>query len=375
MNATKKPSLVYYVVARGSSVIKKNLRLLIGIAMGIFIVVTYNLFYSARDWYREQKQHDKLLIAQQTEKNTLIKNSGLINEMSHVVDQMHDELNNSPNRMLSDETISRIAALSYSFIPYYHVEGDSISSKKLSPERGQLLLVISGMKIDTISLQKIFQHSIFASANLAKANLQNAFLKGINLKGAILRGANLEGVNLNEAHITSADLWGTNLKYASMISADLTSADLSWSDLNGAKLVGAKLNKAFLKSSQIRNADLSNVSLQRADLSGALLNETNLQGADMLSVIMNRTNLSRANLSKINMKTSTLIEANLTETIFIGATINKVNFTGALVQEKNWFLLLDEWKVVGANEIASQYRLEADSTALIPQYYLFKRDK
>lgn len=375
MNATKKPSLVYHVVASLNSVFKKNLQVFIGIAIGILIVVTCNFFYSLSDWYREQRQHDKLLMALQIEKNVLIKNGALLNEMSQVVDQMQDELNNSPNRILSDETISRIAALSYSFIPYHHVEGDSISLKKLSPERGQLLLVISGMKIDTNSLKKIMLQSIFANANLRKANLQNAYLKGINLKGAVLRGANLEGVNLNEADLKLVDLWGSNLKHSSMISADLTSADLSWSDLNGATLIGANLNKAFLKSSQIRKADLSNVSLQRADLSGALMNETNFQGADMLSVIMNRTNLSRANLSRVSMKTSTLIEANLTKTIFIGATITKVNFTGALVQAKNWFLLLDEWKVVGANEIASQYRLVADSTALIPQYYLFKRDK
>src|SRR6185369_8634547 len=135
--------------------------------------------------------------------------------------QMHDELSHNPKRMLSDELIARIASLSYSFTPYSYVEGDSISSKKLSPERGQLLLIIAGMKIDSVSLEKLMHQSVFSFANLRNADLQSAYLKGVNLQGAELRGANLEGINLNEANLRLADLWGVNLKRASLMSADL----------------------------------------------------------------------------------------------------------------------------------------------------------
>ncbi len=370
MKAANKSSRVYRLVSRVGSILLKNLKLFIGIAIGILSVIIYEFFNSEMKWNEEQRFHNKVMIAQQTELIESKKNSALLDEMSHAVNQMHDDLNRDSKRILSDETIARVAALSYSFTPYIHVDGDSISSKKQSPERGQLLLVIAGMKMDTSSFKRLMQQSLFSYADLSKADLKNAYLKGATLQGANLREANLEGINLNEANLKSADLWGANLKHANMNLADLTSAELSWANLNDATLKRAKLNKAIIKSAQLRKADLSGALLVRTDLSGAFLNEGNLKGTEMLSTKMYRTNLSGANLSDANLTISSVAEANLT-----GANLSRTNLTGLIVASENWLTLLDEWKVIGANEIISNYQLIADTIKLVPHYHLSNRVK
>jgi uncharacterized protein YjbI with pentapeptide repeats len=375
MKATNNSSKFYRAISKVGSLLKKNLKLFIGIAIGILFVIISEFFNSEMKWNEEQRLHNKAMSAQQTELIESKRNSALIDEMSHVVNQMHDDLNHDSKRMLSDETIARVAALSYSFTPYIHVDGDSISTKKLSPERGQLLLILAGMKMDTSSFKKLMQQSLFSFADLNKADLKNAYLKGANLQGAKLREANLEGVNLNEANLKSADLWGANLKHASLILADLTSAELSWANLNGASLQRAKCNTAVMMSTQMRKADLRDAVLVRVDFSGAFMNEANLEGANLESIMMNRTNLSAANLSEVNLS-GTLTESNLTETNFSGATLGKILFlSGSVVTPENWLTLLNDWKVIGAKEIAAQYKLVFDSTALIPQYYLINRKK
>jgi len=339
----------------------------IWILVSVFIVfgglISSFLIYRQNQLFEIQTQRQDKRIQEQSELIESIRNGALLNVMNNIVDQMNDELNHNPKRILSDETIARIAALSYSFTPYYYVKGDSIASKKLSPERGELLLIICGMNIDSTSLDKIMEQSVFASALLRKADLQNAFLKGANLQGAELREANLEGVNLSGADLRSADLWGVNLKHASLISANLQSADLSWSDLNGASLSGANLNKTVAKSAQLRKTDLHLATLHRTNLSGSFLNEANLQGADMLSVIMIRTNLSNADLTRANLTTAALNESNLTD----------ANLNGVIVSQRAWLTLLNDWRVLGATKISNRYQLIADTATLVARYHLSNR--
>jgi uncharacterized protein YjbI with pentapeptide repeats len=338
--------------------IRKYLLLFLGISIGIIIAFAFNFLEWQKKLDRERVHLAKVRLAQTAEMIAAEKNTALLKVMSDIVVQINSELSRNPQRTLSDETVTRIAALSYSFTPYIHVEGDSVWSKKLSPERGQMLLTISGMKIDTASLARIFRRSVFSSANLMKADLENAYLKGVNLQNADLSFTNLAGANLDEANLKSSNLWGASVKNATLVSANLQSADASWSNLNGANLTKAVLSKALIKSAQLRRTDLRDAVLQRVNLNGALLNEANLEGADMLSVMMNRTNLSSANLSRVNLTTSTMTEVILSDVIVSG----------------DWFAKLKEWKVTGAQQIEEQYKLVADSMLAEPRYRLTDRN-
>ena len=116
---------------------------------------------------------------------------------------------------LSDETINRIASLSHSFKPYYYMDGDTLIGIPLSPERGQLLIALSGNDLKEKDIEKTLDRSKFI----------NSDLKGANLKGADLRGADLIGSNLIHASLEGADLRGADLRRTDLTRANLSKAN------------------------------------------------------------------------------------------------------------------------------------------------------
>src|SRR4030095_14174493 len=230
---------------------------------GLLIVF---LLFRLSELFKTREHYQQLHIAQQAELIESIRLSGLVTLMSHVMDKIDDELQNNPKRNLSDETIARIAALSYSFQSHKHTEGDTSSATKLSPERGQLLLMISKMNIDSGTLKKIMGQSSFSGAVMRDADLRNANLTGADLEGADLQGARLQDADMSDASLRSANLWGATLNKANLTGADLTRADLRWAELNDAGLQRADLYGANITSAQMRRADLSGADLQWADL-------------------------------------------------------------------------------------------------------------
>ncbi|HAP01990.1 MAG TPA: hypothetical protein DCQ93_08715 [Bacteroidetes bacterium] len=355
--------------------LKKSLPLIIGIIIGILIVWIYEFFNSQKQIHSKQLWNEKLNLVQQTEMIESKKNNALLSEMNSVVNQMNVELNHDSKGILSDATIGRLAALSYSFTPYYHVEGDSISHRKICPERGLLLLEIACMKMDSGSFKKMMGQCIFSYAYLKKADLKNANLEGINLQYATLREANLEGANLNHSNLRDADLWGVNLKQATLNNSDLTLADLSWGDMNGANFVKANLTKALVKSAQMKKCDLSNAIMVRADFTGTFLNESTLRKSNMLSTILVRVNLSGANLTEAILTTAPLTEAILNDANFERATLSKCGLTNTVVGSADWLTQLTQWKVTGAEGILNQYQLVSDTVEHKPHFYLSNRVK
>ena len=314
---------------------------LIWILVPVIIVlgglVSSFLIFKQNELSKSQTQYQNKRVEQREELLASIRTSSLVFLMRNILDKVDDELKNNPKRTLSDETIARIAALSYSFKPYRYLEGDSLSEKKYSPERGQLLLALSKMNIDSSSFDKIKSKAPFSSADLREADLIKANLRGADLRKANLNDADLRWANLNEADLRGANLRGANLRKANLRGADLNGTDMRWADLNGADLKRADLNGADLTSAKLRKADLSGSDFKWADLNGALLNEANLAGVDLSGTDLRRANLNKANLS--------------------GVELFKV-----AVEEENWLEKLNEWRVTGAKEIQERYKIVDDIT-------------
>ncbi len=278
---------------------------------------------------------------------------GLIVLLSSVLDKVDDELKNNPGRTLSDETIARITAtVNYSFKPCRHWLGDSLSQNELSPERGQLLLALSAMKIDSASYNKIISNTSFSGADLRGSDLKRADFSGADLKGADLQDADLSGSDLSGADLKETNLWGANLNNANLNKADLRRSNLSWTDLNGINLRLANLDGADLTNAQLRRADLSGATIQWAKADGVLLNEANLTGVDLKGTVLARANLSGARLNEANLGKVSLREANLA-----GTELDRTS-----VEAEDWFEKLNEWRIAEAREIRVGYRI-ADDTA------------
>ena len=264
--------------------------------------------------------------------------------MSSILEEVGEELRRNPARTLTNASINRIAALSFSFQSYQSIELDSLSKKRYSIERGQLLQALILMNIDTGSFTQIKRSAVFAEADLRGADFKGLDLSGINLKEAHLKDADLSGANLRGANLGGANLWGANLNRASLSNADLQMADLRWAQLNETSLISANLNGACLLNAQLRKADLNHATLRFAQSNGALFNEANLTKSDLFGNNFSKANLSQANLSDSELRGIILSEANL-----IGVQLNN-----ALVEE-NWLERLKKWQPIGGKELSKSY--------------------
>jgi len=347
---------------------KENRKLLYGLILGA-LLAGISVYLIMNNRMRTKLDNQQSLFNTQAALIDSVLKSGLAPLMSNVLATIDAELKDNPSRILSDETIARIVALCYTAKPYLLINVDT-STQKVSPERGQLLLFLSTMKIDSVSMQKIRQQATFAQADLREADLSGINLQGINLKGANLMDANLMGTKLDEADLSHAYLWGANLSNASLNGANMKRAVISWADLNDASLAGANLHEADLVSSQLKRSDLRGAFLQWTDFSGAFLDEADLSDTDLFRANLKRAQLVKANLSGSTMTYAIVSEANLTETNLTGAVLTNLIFA-----EQDWLTLLDKWKVAGAQDIQAEYELVEAFSYEGSKYQLNKKKK
>jgi uncharacterized protein YjbI with pentapeptide repeats len=264
--------------------------------------------------------------------------------MSSILEEVGDELRQNPARTLTNATIYRIAALSFSFQSYKSIEQDSLSKKRYSIERGKLLQALVLMNIDSGSFTQIKRSVVFAEADLRGADFKGLDLSGINLKEAHLKDADLSGANLKGANLGGANLWGANFNRANLSNADLQLADLRWAQLNEATLAFVNLDGVSLLNAQLIKADFNHASFKWAQSSGALFNEANLTNSDLYG-----NNFSKANLSQANLSDSDLRQINLSEANIIGVQLNNA------VVVKNWLEKLKEWHPIGEKELSKSH--------------------
>jgi uncharacterized protein YjbI with pentapeptide repeats len=306
------------------------------------------LIYRQHRFVKDQLEVQNNKISEQAAVIESLKNGRPALLMSQLLENAEQELKDRDT--LSDALIARIAGLSYSLKPYKTFEGDTFSEKKFSAERGQLLLALLLMNIDSASFAKIKIRTSFAGADLrtarlAGADLSRADLKEANLKEADLSGANLSGADLNEAILWAANLNGALLRRTNLKRSDLRRALMNQSDLSHAVFNGAQLSYA-----QLMKAYAPRAAAQWAHLEGALLKEATLTGADFMGADLKKVNLGEANLTGADLRLIQLNEANLA-----GAELNR-----ALV-DSVWNSKINDWQLLGGKEIQNRYLLAGDT--------------
>lgn len=238
---------------------------------------------------------------QQTYLQEAERRSSLVFLFSNIMDAINSELKEDigekGKRDLSPQLMGRINALSTRLKPYRYLDGDNLTKKPLSPERGQLLVSLLGSELDIITYKKIYQRlnlnsadlkgAVLSDANLRSADLLLADLRSADLRSADLSGADLRGANLSEANLSGADLSEAILLVANLSEANLSGADLSGTDLRNADLIGVDL----------RSANLSDADLSGADLSGANLIGANLRIVDLSEARLNEVECDSLNIS------------------------------------------------------------------------------
>lgn len=252
------------------------------------------------------------LIKHQMSLEEASRRGALVMLMSNIFDKVDREIERQRDTMkmvtdstrfsLSQSLIGQIAALSQAFKPYRFMEGEELIEKPLSPERGQLLVTITRLPLDSVSLIKIYRQSTFEAADLRMANLNETNLREADLSGADLGKADLGGANLYRTTLYRADLRETDLELANLRWADLREANLREANLIMAKLNGAELIETDLTMTDLSGADFSETGFYRVNLSSAKLLGANLSEANFNLTNLSDADLMLANLSEANFK-------------------------------------------------------------------------
>lgn len=270
--------------------------------------------------------------------------------MDGILSELDHNLKLHPGDVLNDTIINKLKTLSLSFQPRKFYAGDSLTEKKISPERGQLLIGLILLDIDSASFDRIKRAVTFSGANLFKADLHGADLRNADLSGVYLKEANLSGANLSEANLSDADLWGAKLDTAILMGTDLKRTDLRWAQFNGANMREANMNGAKMSGAQFIKADLYKAFIQWADMSGVMLNNADFQYADLMGTVLQKTNFHDADLSHADLRLTNLKEADLSNTRLHKAIV-----------DSTWNNKLPELRITGAREIHEAYELENDT--------------
>ena len=282
-------------------------KIALGATIFLLLVVAYQ-FSGRRNFENELTEKSKEI---EVQKNLV--ESEKQKRLSPLVNQLITTLNNSANNdssQIDNQSLSLIKGLNKYFTPYQYRENKTLLEKKVSPERGYLLVSLLHSNLDSASKQKIIEEVSFEGSSLSNANLSGFDLRNINLNGSDLRGADLSGTRLTGANLKGIDFTNANLSNAILDSSTLTRSNAKWAVFSGASLEGATLDgcvwsyaimdSAVLRGSIIRNTNLEGAILSCADLDSAILHYDTLTGV----------NLSKANF-KIRKISRTLIE-NLT---------------------------------------------------------------
>ncbi len=281
----------------------------IGLFAILAALIPYILLYKQNQKIDKQNElfgYQNKKIGIQTELLEADRRSALIFLMSNIMDKLDNELkedwNNDNIRNISPELIGRISSLSYSFKPYRFLQGDTLISKPLSPERGQLLITLSKSNLDSISLLTLMKNCVFESADLrgvflGDANLRGVSLNGADLEGAILERADLEGANFTGTNFSSANLEGTNLINSLLILTNFAKARLKNANLTNVQILSADFRGAVLDSVKFKNATISTPDFREADFNG-----TDFRGANFSNVNLEGINLENANLEGVDLK-------------------------------------------------------------------------
>ncbi len=327
-----------------------------GLASSFFI-------FKQNQFSKNQIHHVDKQSAEQLELMASTRKSNALVLMNSLFEKIDTELKNNPQRTLSKEIIERIAALNHSFEPYRYLEDNQLSEKKWSPERGQLLLMLAKMDIDSSSFYQIKMKTSFLGADLRGVDLSKADLSYTDLRESNFDNATLVGANLSNAILEKASLQKVDLKKASLQKSICQYADMQWSNFHLAIMAEADLSSANLSNTNLKEVNLTNANLKWINLSNTFLNDSDLTEVNLFESNLTRANLERANLSKADLTSSTFNEANLYQ-----ANMSDVRSPNLKVDVENWFEKLESWKVVGRKKIQEDYKVIID----ISPFYKYK---
>ena len=242
--------------------------------------------------YYLKKQNEKLdvqnkRIEQQTYLQEAERRSSLVFLFDNIMNKIDEELRSNPEqRDLSPQLIGRIVALTKALKPYRYLEGDTITTRMTSPERGQVLLSLIASRLSHNTCDQIFLLADFSYATLQNVNLDGTYLRNINLSNALLQSVSLTGADLSHANFDGAEITDAHVQWAGMRAkaaffdfANFHNVRIADSDFGGCSFEYANFSEAALDKVAFRRAYFNQSKFERVsgsdlDFGEALLLKT-----------------------------------------------------------------------------------------------------
>jgi hypothetical protein len=281
------------------------------------------LIFALLQTYYLKKQNEKLddqnrRIEQQTFLQEAERRSSLVFLFDNVLDKLDDELKSNPiQRKLSPQLIGRIVSLSKALKPYRFLDGDTLTTKASSPERGQLLISLITSKLHVGTYEQIFTSADFSYATIEGVNLDAAMLRNVNLAHSHLENISLVGADLSFANLSHSKLInirayqngtppkGAKFNFTNFFNTEILKSDLSASVFEHTNFTQTILRTTFLRESFLKETEFLNTKLDSIHFEGTTFLKTNFK--------QNNTNLllDKSLFEKSKMDTSTFASLRL----------------------------------------------------------------
>lgn len=292
-------------------------------------------------------------ILELTEITESLRKNNQVYLMSNVLNQVQDEIKMNPNGPLSDATIARVAALSFSFKPYRFIENDTLSDRELSPERGQLLIALTLMNIDSASFNAIKRKSTFKKADL---------------RGVTLTDIDLSGINLEEADMSFSKITGVNFSYSNLRKIRMSSVFC-----NQCTIISSDLSRSYFSKSKFKNCNFSTVDFSESDLTYNYLKLCRFNHSNIKFVKFNNSRINEVNFYFSNLERSNMSNCHVSNSDFSNSCIKFVVLKRAILKEtilhntevhKDWLTDFKSFDVGTEAFSKTQFQVHVDSNTL-----------
>lgn len=195
-------------------------------------------------------------ISQQTNLQEAERRSSVVYLFSNVLDKIDEELKNKQRRgekrVLSTELIARIASLTQALKPYKYLNNDTIISRAVSPEKGQLLSALINFDLNQNTYDSIFKKSNFQSLELENAYLNSTVFNKINLANSVLLNCNISNSVFNDATLSNVIFSRSNIANTVFQNANLVKSEIKSVQAENAKFLGCTLEGVSFSGSNLQ---------------------------------------------------------------------------------------------------------------------------
>ena len=251
------------------------------VVAALIALIAYWQYNSLEDQNKKIEDQNKKIEIQNNLLESERRNANVLllgNLMDKIDNELQQDVEIKGKRDLTPQTIGRIISLSQYLKPYRYFEYDSLRTKPLSPERGQLLVNLNLSNIEKSTFDKILKHADFTYSDLEKINLDTMYFSKTKLNHSSFKGAVIGAFNFSNVSCYECDF--RNSHFLMGARNRLYSDKFEIDKFSKANFAYARLNHSKFDNSDVTGIDFSFSTLSNATFKFAELSQTKMYSVE-----------------------------------------------------------------------------------------------